>query len=154
MIKSLEDMAEGFKDPETMGELEFNTRYGASIRSAVGESISPLDLVTTHRLIISSIHSELGKRYLVNQNEKELGQIWKKWHAIHKECAASVKDSPMSFDLATACPRLERCRNMKYSVPGKPIVKLAPSRKANYSQQALRNATLARTSILLALAQE
>lgn len=37
MIRNLEEMAEGFKDPETMGELDFNTKYGAAIRSAVGK---------------------------------------------------------------------------------------------------------------------
>lgn len=36
MIKMLEDMAETFKNPETVGELDFNTKYGSSIRSAIG----------------------------------------------------------------------------------------------------------------------
>lgn len=27
----------------------------------------------------------------------------------------------MTFSLASACPRLERCRNMKYAVPGKQL---------------------------------
>lgn len=37
MIKMLEDMAQGFLDPETVGELDFNTKYGPSIRAATGE---------------------------------------------------------------------------------------------------------------------
>lgn len=113
MIKMLEEMADTFKDPETVGELDFNTKYGPSIRSAIGLS-SPLCHIDTS---LTSA-ADMGKRYLTNPNEKDLGQIWKKWHAIHKQCTTSVKDSPMSFTLASACPRLDRCRNMKYSVPG------------------------------------
>lgn len=38
MIKTLEDMSQGFEEPETVGEMEFNSKYSASIRSAIGMS--------------------------------------------------------------------------------------------------------------------
>jgi hypothetical protein len=59
---------------------------------------------------------------LASGNEKDLASLWKKWHSIHKACAASVKESPMSFNLAEACPRLAKYHNMKYAVPGKSSV--------------------------------